>query len=73
MKTIRRTFEALKHPPGSSERARLNLDWLTSEYQPTYLYGCREDDGTHTPFVYRTKAEAEARCVPGALCNPQPT
>lgn len=61
MKVVRRTFEALKHPKGSPERARLNEDWLTSEYMTSYRYGVREDDGTQTPFTYRTKAEAEER------------
>lgn len=65
MKTIRRTFEAAKHPPGSSQRAALNLDWLTSEYMPSYRYGVREDNGDSTPFTYRTKAEAEAKAKGG--------
>lgn len=61
MLVVKRTFEALKHPKGSAERSQLNLDWLTSEYLPGHKYGVREDDGTHTPFTYRTKAEAEAK------------
>lgn len=58
MKVLRRTFEALKHPKGSPERNRLNADNLTSEYMPSYRYVVRNDDGSHTPFTYRTKAEA---------------
>lgn len=58
MIVVRRTFEAEKHPAGSAERTRLNLDWLTSEYMTSYRYGVREDDGAHTPFTYRTRAEA---------------
>ena len=54
----RRTFEALKYPKGSDERVRLNLDWLTSEYMPSYRYGLRNADGSYTPYTYRTKAEA---------------
>lgn len=61
MKVVRRTFEAAKLPKGSEERARLNKDWLTSEYMPSYRYGVRWDDGNHTPFTYRTKAEAVRR------------
>lgn len=59
MKVIKRTFEAAKFPKGSSEREQLNNDWLTSEYMTSYRYGLRNDDGSHTPFTYRTKAEAE--------------
>ena len=61
MKTVKRTFEAAKHPKGSPERFRLNLDWMTSEYMPSHRYGVREDDGAHLPFTYRTKAEADRR------------
>lgn len=61
MKVVRRTFEALKHGKGSLARQALNLDWLTSEYLPSHRYGLREDDGSHTPFTYRTKAEADAQ------------
>jgi hypothetical protein len=61
MKVVRRTFEANKFEKGSREREELNKDWLTSEYQTSYKYGVRNDDGSHTPFTYRTKAEAEAR------------
>jgi hypothetical protein len=61
MKVVKRTFEALKYPKGSQDRVRLNGDWLTSEYMTSYRYGVRKDDGGHTPFTYRTKAEAEAR------------
>jgi len=66
MKTIRRTFEAAKHPPGSEERARLNLDWLTSEYMTSHRYGVRDDDGSHLPFTYRTKAEADRKAAESA-------
>lgn len=57
---VTRTFEAAKHPKDSAERARLNLDWLTSEYMPSHRYGLRTADGGHTPFTFRTKAEAKA-------------
>ena len=61
MKVVRRTFEALKFSKGSPERDRLNQDWITSEYLPSYRYGVRNDDGSKTPFTYRTKAEAEEK------------
>lgn len=61
MKVTRRTFEALKFPKASSERAKLNEDWLTSEYMPSHGYGVRNDDGSHLPFTYRSKAEAERK------------
>ena len=61
MKIVRRTFEALKFPKGSSERTELNKDWLTSEYMPSHGYGVRNDDGSELPFTYRTKAEAERK------------
>lgn len=67
MKVVRRTFEALKFPKGSTERDRLNLDWLTSEYMTSHRYGVRASDGGHTPFTYRTKAEAEARAAKESL------
>jgi hypothetical protein len=63
MKTVKRTFEARNYPIGHPDRTRLNLDWLTSEYMPSYRYGVREDDGAYTPFIYRTKTEAEARAA----------
>lgn len=56
---VRRTFSALKYPEGSEERNALNNDWLTSEYMPSYRYGLRNWDGSHTPFTFRTKGEAE--------------
>ena len=59
MKVARRTFEALKYAKGSTERELLNQDWLTSEYMPSYKYGIRNDDGSHLPFTYKTKYEAE--------------
>lgn len=61
MKVARRTFEAKKHPKDSTQRTELNKDWLTSEYMPSHKYGIRNDDGSHTPFTYRTKAEADAK------------
>ncbi len=61
MKVMRRTFEASKHSPGSVDRGRLNGDNLTSEYMTSYRYTVREDDGSKTPYCYRTKAEAERR------------
>lgn len=59
MKVVRRRFEALKHPVGSDERARLNATWETSEYMPSHKYGILEDDGLRTPHTFRSKAEAE--------------
>ena len=59
MIAVKRTFEALKFPKGSPERAKLNEDWLTSEYMPSHGYGVRNDDGSHLPYTYRTKAEAD--------------
>ena len=68
MITVRRTFEALKFPKGSQERTKLNEDWLTSEYMPSHGYGVRNDDGSHLPFTYRTKAEADKRVQVGDSC-----
>ena len=61
MKVHKRTFLAKIFPAGSEERKKLNCDWLTSEYMPSYRYGVRHDDGTSTPYTYRTKTEAEAK------------
>jgi hypothetical protein len=63
VKVVRRTFEALKYPKGSPERARLNLDGLTSEYMPSYRYVLRLDDGSRpfAPLTFRTKREGEAK------------
>jgi hypothetical protein len=61
MKIVKRTFAAKKHPVGSAQRGELNKDWLTSEYMPSHKYGIRNDDNGHTPFTYRTKAEALAK------------
>lgn len=61
MQVVKRSFAALKHPKGSDERAALNLDWRTSEYMTSYRYGLTADDGTPTPFSYRTKGEALER------------
>lgn len=64
----RRTFEAATHPPDSAERARLNLDPLTSEYLTSHRYLVRRpalmSDGTPNPaqrfhtYTCRTKTEA---------------
>lgn len=35
---LKRTFEALKHPKGSTERAKFNDDALTSEYYTSHKY-----------------------------------
>jgi hypothetical protein len=59
MIVVRRTFKAKMHLKGSPERAELNKDCLTSEYQVSYKYCLRNDDGSHTPFCYTTKAQAE--------------
>lgn len=60
MKVIKRTFEAKNAPKGSTERAHLNGNPVTSEYMPSYKYLLQTDDGGHTPFQFRTKAEAVA-------------
>jgi len=70
VEVLRRTFFANQHPKGSPQRARLNLDTLTSEYMPSYRYIARQpfilsDGSTHPrqPFIdraFRTKAQAEA-------------
>ncbi len=57
MKIVRRTFEAAKHPKGSAERTRLNLEAATSEYMPSYRYMIA---GSGTNWTFRSKAEAEA-------------
>lgn len=67
---IRRSFCAAKHPKGSVERARLNLDAATSEYLPGERYIVRRravmSEGTPNPAQrfhdrgFRTKGEAEA-------------
>lgn len=66
----RRTFEAANHPEGSPERAALNCDTLTSEYQRSYRYAVRTpavmSDGTPNPAqrfhttTFTTKREAQA-------------
>ena len=61
MRTVKRTFEALRHAPGTADRARLNLSWVTSEYLPSIRYGIIEDDGTPTCWNYRTKRECEEK------------
>jgi len=61
MKIVKRTFEAKQYPKGSSERTRLNESWITSEYMPSYRYGLINDDGTKTPWSFRTKQEAEVK------------
>jgi hypothetical protein len=52
----KRTFEALKYPPKSAERIRLNNDPLTSEYMTSYKW---EYIGENCRFSFRTKKEAE--------------
>lgn len=54
----RRTFEAAKHPLGSEERARLNLNSLTSEYYPSRRYEIITENGHKHDC--RTRAEAVA-------------
>lgn len=54
---VKRTFEAAKHPAGSPERAKLNLDGATSEFFPSYKYIVRAPGFTQ---AVRTKAEAES-------------
>jgi hypothetical protein len=56
----RRTFEAAKHPKGSPERARLNLDAVTSEYMPSYRYELKMTGAVNGSRSFRTKREAEA-------------
>ncbi len=70
MTPLRRTFEAGKYPKGSSERAALNRDALTSEYYTSKPWLVREpfvmSDGSphptqpHISHDFRTKAEAQA-------------
>lgn len=65
---IRRTFEAAKHPKGSSKRAKLNSDVETSEYYPSQPWLLRRNflmsDGTPHPtqqFIdstFRTRRDA---------------
>jgi len=65
----RRTFEAKKFAKDSADRERLNLDPLTSEFNPSYKYLVREvalmSDGYPNPAQefhnreFRTKLEAE--------------
>lgn len=52
---FRRTFEALQYPKGSKERARLNSDPRTSEWQRSYRY-CVFTDFGHS--ICRTRSEA---------------
>jgi hypothetical protein len=62
MMAVRRTFEALNHPKGSTQRAALNLSALTSEYMPSYRYMLLDDNGrAMEATTSRTKADAEAR------------
>ena len=61
MKIMKRTFEAKYFARDSVERAKLNNSSVTSEYMPSYKYVICNDDGTTTPFTYRTKTEAVAR------------
>lgn len=53
---VKRTFDAAKHPVGSPERARLNLDPATSEYMTGYKYAVQVPGFS---FVRRTRREAE--------------
>lgn len=57
---VRRTFEAKRHPAGSAERARLNLEPETSEYMTSYRYVVRTP-GKAGYLTCRSKSEAEAR------------
>lgn len=68
MSVIRRTFEAAQHPKDSEERARLNCDVKTSEYNTGSRYMVRKDyymtTGERHPqqyldFDFRTKKAAE--------------
>jgi len=61
----KRTFKANLYPTGSENRRVLNLSGITSEYMPSYKYVVCENDGTITPFNYRTKREAEAKAKGG--------
>ena len=65
MKVVRRTFEAAKYPKGSRERELLNQDWLTSEYMTSHKYGVRNDDGSHLPYTYATKQQAQLKAQVG--------
>lgn len=63
MKPLRRTFEASKFHKGSTERAKLNEDVLTSEYMTSHKYLLRVPfNPPAQPFfneTFRTKREAE--------------
>ena len=55
MEIHKRTFEALKHPKGSDERIKLNMDSRTSEYMPSYKYTI---EGKNFSRAFNTKKEA---------------
>ena len=75
---VKRTFEALKHPKGSVERAALNLKSETSEYMPSYKYTAiieHPETETHYAFssshTFRTKTEAQEYLI-FRSSNPNP-
>jgi len=69
IEVLRRTFAAVKHPPGSSQRVELNRDTLTSEFYTSHRYMTREpftmSDGTPHPSqhhlcrTFKTEGEAD--------------
>ncbi len=63
MRIVKRTFEAKNHEKGSQARAKLNLDWRTSEYLPSMKYGVEPDEGEGLYFVFPTKKEAEQKAI----------
>lgn len=63
LQVVRRSFEAAKHPKGSTEREHLNADWRTSEYMTSHKFGIVDAAGNRLPFTFRTKAEAEAKAL----------
>ena len=72
---LHRTFEANQFPKGSPERARLNEDAPTGEYDPSHKYLLRiqafMEDGKLNPrqkwhdYISRTKREAETALADG--------
>lgn len=57
----RRTFEAKKHPKGSTARDTLNLNSLTSEYMTSYKYYIHKFPNISDSA--RTKDEAIAKAT----------
>ena len=62
---VKRTFEALKHPKGSTQRIALNKNWETSEYMTSQKFAVvQEVQFTHggkgkLKYDFPTKKGAE--------------